>query len=261
MKKLRNISIYYIVLGILLFCSILFSKLWKLSIIGIILFFLYLILYFIFKVKTFQVHWSKNKMSLWNLFFYLHPIFLVVFILWYSDRPFNQTVILPKNYEGVVVIDYDISDGQEENWTGAFLGMGGSRLIKTDKNGYAKTQFKYPDNSIPILDISSGYLNVEDMKIYYENNLNNEIPKYYGNDELYTDDLYKKHKNNNLVVAQTTVENGDRGGIRFVVCKDKDYYNYFYTEKETQEIDRKGEGYYGPDWRNKLRKEYSKLKR
>jgi hypothetical protein len=253
MKKLRNISIYYIVLGILLFCSILFSKLWKLSIIGVILFFIYLILRFIFKVKTFQVHWSKDKMSLWNHFFYLHPLLLVVFILWYSDRSFNQTIILPKNYEGVVVIDYDMSDGQEENWTGTFLGMGGSRLIKANKNGHAKTQFKYPDNSIPILDISSGYIKLEDTKIYFENNLNKEIPKYYRNESI--DDFYGKLKKNNSFIAFTIEDKNYR--VLFVVCKDKDYYNYFYTENEIKEINEKGERYYS-DWENILRDEYSK---
>lgn len=253
MKKLRNISIYYIVLGILLFCSIFFSKLWKLSIIGVILFFIYLILRFIFKVKTFQVHWSKDKMSLWNHFFYLHPILLVVFILWYSDRPFNQTIILPKNYEGVVVIDYDISDGQEENWTETFLGMGGSRLVKIDKKGYAKTKFKYPDNSIPILDISSGYVNLEDMEIYFENNLEKEIPQYQSNESL--DDSYEKHKKNNSFIAYILEDKNRR--VLFVVCKAKDYYNYFYTEKEIKEINEKGERYYS-DWENILRDEYSK---
>jgi hypothetical protein len=256
MKKLRNISIYYIVLGILLFCSFWFSQLWRLSIIGIVLFFIYFILRFIFKVKTFQVHWSKNKMRLWDTFLYLHPILLVISIICYVYRPFNQTVILPKNYEGVVVIDYDISDGQEENWTGTFLGMGGSRLIKADKNGYAKTKFKYDDISIPILDIEgNNYNDLGNIKIYYENNLNKEIPQYQGNDEFYTNDLYQKYKKNNFAVAYST----DLSDVRnvFVVCKDKDYYNYFYTEKEIKEINKKGDCYYG-DWENILREEYSK---
>lgn len=37
----------------------------------------------------------------------------------------------------------------------------------------------------------------------------------------------------------------------FVICKVKDYYNYFYTEKEINDFNKKGTHYYG-DWENQL---------
>ncbi|MFM2375488.1 MAG: hypothetical protein RLZZ165_585, partial [Bacteroidota bacterium] len=129
MEKLRNIAIYYIILGIVLLLSFVFFQLWRLSIIGIALLLIYLVLRYLFRVKSFPVRWSEEKMRIWNVFFYLHPLLLVVSILWYVYRPFHQSVVLPRNYEGLVVIDYGQPDGQEKNWTGTFLGMGGRRLI------------------------------------------------------------------------------------------------------------------------------------
>jgi hypothetical protein len=168
-------------------------------------------------------------------------------------RPFNQTILLPKSYEGIVIIEYGQEDGQEEKRMGSFLGMGGSRIIQTDKNGYVKTQVKYFNKHIPILDVGGPSTDLENMKIYYEDNLNNEIPKYQGPTPDYTNDLYEQRKKNNLPVAYTTHGSTERN--IFVVCKVKDYYKYFYTEREIQEINKKGECYQ-PDWENKLRNEY-----
>ena len=75
---------------------------------------------------------------------------------------------MPKGYEGIVIIEYGKEDGQEEKRIGSFLGIGGSRIIKTDKNGYAKTQTKSHDTSTPIFNISSRNADLEDTKIHYE---------------------------------------------------------------------------------------------
>jgi hypothetical protein len=208
----------------------------------------------LFGVKTIPNNLSKSKLLFFDLFLYVHPILIVALIWWYTAKPFNQIILLPQGYTGVVVIDYDKKDGQEKKWMNRFLGIGGSRLIKIDTNGYAKTKFKYSDRSIPIFNIQSGNPDLEDIQIYYENNLHTEIRQYLGNDDVYTDNLYKQLKKNNSPVAYFTEANDLRN--IFVVCRVKDYYHYFYTEDEIKNIQKESETYFS--FENALRKKYVK---
>ena len=243
MKKLRNIAIYYIVLGLL--CGTVFwwylFGLWRLAVIGTILGVVYLFLRFVLGLRAVAVERPNKKLIVWDVFFYLHPIILIICFLWYVDKPFNQTIVLPISYEGIVVIEYDRKDGQPKEWINTFLGLGGSRLIKVNKNGYAKTQFKVEDLYVPTFGSRSGFT-LKGLKVYYENDLNNELPHYFRNESAGTHDfLYEKLKKDNFPIVYTTDTRGDKSGYNFVVCADKKFYKYYYTKIEKEEYNKKQE--------------------
>ncbi|AWG25826.1 hypothetical protein [Flavobacterium kingsejongi] len=254
MKRLRNIAIYYIVLGILCFCSFWLYGFWKLSIIGVVLLIVYFLLRFVFKIKNIAFNISKSKFIVWDCFLYLLPIIFITFSFWYLTKPFNQTIVLPKGYQGIITIEYDQKEGQPKKWIGESLGMGGSRLIRVDNNGRAKTQFKYEDKYIPLLGTYS-QVSLKGMKIYYESNLNAEIPQYSYNDSAGTEDFqYEKLKQKNLPIAYTTAVNKQKNII--VVCKVKQYSTYFYTENEIKKMEE--QGVFLDSWSNILRDHYYK---
>ncbi len=231
MKKLRNIAIYYIVLGLL--CGTVFwwwlFGLWRLAVVGVVLGALYLFLRFVWGLKTNTDEQPKNKLIIWDILFYAHPILLIALVLWYVEKPFNQTIVLPKEYEGVVVIDYDRESGQPKERINTFLGLGGSRLIKVNKKGYAKTQFKVEDIFVPTFGSHSG-ATLKGLQIFYENDLENEIP--FFSRERFSDDadeLFKKIIKHNLLVSFNYYYN-DKHTV-FVVGKGKAYNKYFVTTK------------------------------
>ncbi len=228
MKRLRNIAIYYIILGILLMLSFWFFKLWKLSIIGVLLLIIYFILRYLFGVKTIPNNLSKSKLLFFDLFFYVHPILIVALIWWYTAKPFKQIILLPQGYTGIVVIDYDRKDGQEKKWMNSFLGIGGSRLIKIDTNGYAKTQFKHFNQSIPILEIENDTDDWEGTKLYYENNLYNEIAFFTREKDHGSDDLFKKITKHNLPIAYSYLNSDEE--LVFIIGIGNDYHKYFYNK-------------------------------
>lgn len=174
--------------------------------------------------------------------------------MWYLTKPFNQTIVLPKGYQGVVTIECEQKEGQPKKWIDESLGIGGSRLIKIDKNCTAKNQFKYEDKYIPLLETYSQVF-LEGMKIYYENNLNIEISQYSYNESAGTEDFqYEKLKQKNSPIAYTTAVNKQKNII--VVCKVKEYSTYFYTENEIKKMEE--EGVFLDSWSNILRKHYYK---
>lgn len=231
MKKLRNIAIYYIVLGLL--CGTVFwwylFGLWRLAVIGTILGVVYLFLRFVLGLRAVAVERPNKKLIVWDVFFYLHPIILIICFLWYVDKPFNQTIVLPISYEGIVVIEYDRKDGQPKEWINTFLGLGGSRLIKVNKNGYAKTQFKVEDLYVPTFGSHSG-ATLKGLQIFYENDLENEIP-FFSRERFSdnADELFKKIIKHNLPVSFNYYYN-DKHTV-FVVGKGKAYNKYFVTTK------------------------------
>ncbi len=254
MKRLRNIAIYYIVLGILCFCSFWLYGFWKLAIIGVVLLIIYFLFRFVFKVKKISFSASKNQFIVWDCFLYLFPILFIAFSFWYLTRPFNQVIVLPKGYEGIIKIEYNQKDGQPKEWIGESLGMGGSRVIKVDRNGKAKTQFAYEDKYIPLIGTHS-QVSLEGLKIYYENNLKEEIPQYTCNESAGTEDIqYEKLKHKNLPIAYTTAVNKQKNIV--VVCKVNDYKNYFYTQNEIKKMEE--QGIFIDSWSNILRDHYYK---
>jgi hypothetical protein len=141
------------------------------------------------------------------------------------------TIIIPKNYEGLVVIEYDRPDGQPKVWTGGFFGIGASRVIKTDDKGHAKTQFKYFDRSMPLLDDPDNIDDLEGMHIFFENDLRKEIPLYWSNDDQGTEDtIYKAYKKYNLPLAFYTEPSIVTNEL--IITSPNSYGKYFLDEKE-----------------------------
>lgn len=230
MKRLRNISIYYIIFGVLCFVSFFASKLWPITLVGVFLFLTFLILKFIFNFKTLPLKLTKKQSRYIKFFLYLLPFIFSFWVFWYIGRPYRQTIIIPKNYNGVVAIKYEQKDGQKQ-WTNGLLGIGASRLIKVDSTGIAKTQFAYHNNDIKFLGISKpNYSN--GIKIYFENDLKLKIPiqTYPISD---TDKRYFERKvKENEPVGYFEDEVDSPPLIIFVITKTSDYYNYFMSLEE-----------------------------
>ncbi|MCG8713901.1 hypothetical protein [Tenacibaculum finnmarkense] len=222
MKRLRNIGIYYAVFGILLMISFIFTNLWRISIIGIILLLVYFFLKIVCKKKKIVTKLTKQQLQFWDFILVILPFIYILLVSWYVWRPYNQTIILPRNYEGIVVIQYDRSYGQSEKWVGGFLGIGASRIIEVDSTGTAKTQFKFHNNAIPFLGLKQTYHNRGGLKIYYENDLWCEIKKV---------SFFEWENNRNKECVYFT-------GfdyyplIIFVITKPKNYDNYFINKDE-----------------------------
>jgi len=226
MKRLKNTGIYYTVFGILLAISFVFFQLWKISIVGVVLILIYFFLKFICKKNRIKTNLTKQQLQLWDFILIIFPFTYILLISWYVWRPYNQTIILPKNYEGIVAIQYDRPNGQKEKWTKGFLGIGASRIVEVDSTGITKTQFKFHNNAINILGLKQNYHNKGGLKIYYENDLNNEIIK--GADGKYQ--TYKNKNIKNPYIYFTGLTKYPL--IIFVITKSKNYDNYFMNEEE-----------------------------
>ncbi|CAA0149566.1 hypothetical protein ACE1MK_15315 [Tenacibaculum maritimum] len=224
MKRLRNTGIYYTIFGILLAISFVFFQLWRISILGIFLLLIYLILRFGFKKKEIATRLDRRQLQKLDFFLAIFPILYVILTLWYVWRPYKQSIILPKGYEGVVAIQYNKPNGLVKKWTGGFLGIGASRLIEVDSTGIAKTQFKFLNNAISFLGMKQSNQNDGGLKIYYENDLDNEIVKG-------ADGVYYSYKNNNELGIYFTDFNYYPLMI-FVIVKTKNYNKYFMTKDE-----------------------------
>ncbi len=224
MKRLRNVGIYYMIFGIILALSFVFFQLWRISILGVFILLMYLLLRFGLKKKEIITRFNKRQLKNLDFFLAILPILYLSLSLWYVWRPYRQSVILPVNYEGVVAIQYNKPNGQEKNWTGGFLGIGASRLIKVDTTGISKTQFKFLNNAIPFLGMKQSHLNDGGLKIYYENDLDNEIIKG-------ADGIYDTYRNNSELGIYFTGFNYYPLMI-FIITKPENYYKYFMSKNE-----------------------------
>lgn len=229
MKRLRNISIYYIIFGVLCALSYVAFQLWRILIPGVFLFVLFLILRFIFRIKTLPSELTKNQSLYVRVFLYALPILFTIWVNWYTERPFRQTIIIPENYEGIIALQYGQHDGQKQ-WTGGFLGIGASRLIKVDTFGIAFTQFEYHNNDINFLNINPPDLN-NGIKVYFKNDLKHKISIKTTPISEKDYFIFEKVEKENRPVGYFT---GFKSPplIVFVVTKKSNYYKYFMTEGE-----------------------------
>lgn len=228
MKRLRNIGIYYTLFGILLLVSFIFTNLWRISILGIFLLLIYFTIRIGFKKKKIETKLTKSQLILWDLFSVLFPFIYVALTCWYVSRPYKQTIVIPKNYEGVVAIQYNEPNGQEKKWIGGFLGIRSSRLIEVDSTGTTKTQFKFHHNAIPFLGLRQTYHNRGGLKIYYANDLENEVV-VGANGENITYENMKDDLANIYFVDYNFIH---KPHIVFVVTNKKRYSHYFMTMQE-----------------------------
>ncbi len=178
MKSLKYIAIYYILLGIAcLFIYSLFG-LCRVSIVGVLLLFVYYILKHYYEIKEFPVKIPKAVSFLLTVFFVLLPFIVVIGIQLYYERPYKQIILLPDAYEGPVVLLYDKAKGQQKIW------KDGYRIIKVDSNGLGCTQFKPEENRVGSL---------EGIKVYLRNDLTHELKVlYYDDKTMLSDSVNKK---------------------------------------------------------------------
>lgn len=137
---------------------------------------------------------------------------------------------MPEGYEGVVAIQYNMPDGQPEKWTGGFLGIGTSRYIEIDSKGIAKTQFKFHHNAIPLLGLGQHYYNRGGLKIYYKDDLENEISEasfFEWQNKADNPYIYKEGPDFYYPI------------LLFTITTPNKYYQYYLTEEEMIESYRK----------------------
>lgn len=260
MKRLLYLSLYYMLCGYLFAISFIFFRLWKIAILGAFFFLLFLVLRYIFGVKTLPPKLTKAQFWLWNMFLIFSPFLYVILLSAYVWRPYRQAVILPADYRGVVAIQYEKPGGQEKKWTGGFLGMGASRLIQVNTSGVAETQFTYHDTSIKFMGIGQAPNQNKGLKVYFRDNLKRPIP--WG--QLSTSDpgegwSYSYTEKQDWPHIYFT---GDDAPplIIFVVTTPSHYYDYFMTEEEKKDL-RKREHFKNPDvyyeiYEHELKEEY-----
>ena len=238
MKKLKNLGIYYIILTIIsiilsfMVGLYLFLPLLPFFILGIA----FLLSYYITKKlqKKAFIKLPKGLLNALTIFLIILPFISYTLTMWYPDRPYKQHVILPANYEGVVAIQYNRPDGQEKIWTNGFLGFGASRLIKVYTTGIAKTKFKFHNTAIPLLGMEQYDYNDGGLKIYYENDLDNEIVE--GADGS-TYSTYKNKGKDKPNIYFTTFKKYPL--IIFAISKSENYYKYFMSAEEKDILQKK----------------------
>ncbi|WP_152537338.1 hypothetical protein [Aquimarina pacifica] len=169
-----------------------------------------------------------------KVFFGLLPILFTFFSFWFIQRDYNQTLIIPEAYEGVIIVEYGQKDGQSKKWNWGFLGIGASREITIGTKGYAKTQFSMNTTEhFPLLGSSNRATNTG-MTILSENG------KEFPIDNLQTtsfDDLKKISENINtntpiLYLSEYSMPPLVVG----ILTKPSEYSKYFLSDKEITDI-------------------------
>ena len=254
-ERLRNIEIYGITFGTLLMVSCLFTSLWPIALLGLVLLITYYILKYDFKKKRLCLHTIKIQLVVLDVFLVLFPFLYVILPVWYLWRPYKQAIILPDQYEGIAVVQYDRPEGQAKKWIGGFFGLGASRLIMVDSTGMAKSQFTYHYNAIPFLGVSQHY-DTGGIQIYYQSNVHQEIITgadgggiTYENDNNNAPNIYfTKHREYPLII--------------FVITTKENYHHFFLSDEEKMECYKNIYGHY-PNYPenfsyfNELNKNYS----
>jgi len=254
-KLLRNIGIYYIIftgVSVVLsfyFVLYLFIPLLPILLLGIIFIIIHSVTNnessIVCKLTRFQFYISTFLLIILPIIFYL-------FTVWYVFRPYKQVIVIPENYEGIVVIQYDKPNGQPKKWTGGFFGIDDYRLIEVDSTGIAESQFDFHHNSIPFLGLEQTYYNRGGLKIFFENDLKNEI--ITGANGI--NSTYENKDKNKPSIYFTDAKMFPL--IIFVITKKDNYSFYFMNEDEKNEwnkIDQKKSSFYIDPTTHRLKEE------
>ncbi|WDF53727.1 DUF6843 domain-containing protein [Mucilaginibacter sp. KACC 22063] len=161
MKRLRNIAIYYIVFGIACALSFVFFNFFWVGIAGLLLLIYYYIAKYVYQQHKIPSRVSATMQNILTVFFVLLPLLALLSVELYYNRSFKQMIIVPENYEGIIVVGYGDTKQSNKQW------KDGYRVIKVNSNGIAKTSFTVPEYIGSQLD---GTL------IHYSNDLNSTIP-------------------------------------------------------------------------------------
>lgn len=120
----------------------------------------YYVAKYVFKVNV-QTGLSKGAVNIISIFFIVLPPLTLLGIELYYHRSFKQKILIPKNYEGVVVVGFGLEKSGKAEWDNGY------RLIKVNNEGLAATRFTIPQFIGGTLDATI---------IYYSNDLNSSMP-------------------------------------------------------------------------------------
>jgi hypothetical protein len=161
MSRVRNIAIYYIVFGIICAISFVYFDFYWIAVIGVLLLLYYYVAKYVFKVRELKGGLSKTATNIISILLIVLPPLSLLGIELYYHRPFKQKIVVPENYEGVVVVGYGSERIKKQEWDDGY------RFIKVDKQGLGETGFKIPEFIGGTLD---------ETIIYYNNDFNHSIP-------------------------------------------------------------------------------------
>lgn len=138
-----------------------FFDFYWIAVIGVLLLLYYYVAKYVFKVRELRGGLSKTVTNIISILLIVFPPLSLLGIKLYYHRPFKQKIVIPENYEGVVVVGYGSERIKKQEWDDGY------RLIKVDKHGLGETGFK-------ISEFIGGTL--DETVIYYNNHLNHPIP-------------------------------------------------------------------------------------
>ncbi|MFV0305620.1 MAG: hypothetical protein ACK5IC_09100 [Moheibacter sp.] len=232
MKTLRNIGIYYTTIGVLCGISWWFFQFYRIVFVGLAILLLYLVLRYLFQIKELPFNLTQKQPSLLNLCLYALPFLFMLGVFLYLNPSYKQKIVVPKDYEGLVVIFYDQPNGQEKKWMDGFLGIGQSWLIEVDSTGVAKTKHKYPKREIPFLHASDNPDYFENVKVYFKNDLKESLPKREKLNENIESQQHLKLKQNQIPTAFYIPASQNVDETFFVVTNINDFDKYFNTDED-----------------------------
>lgn len=164
MKFIRNLAIYYIVLGALCGLTFAFFGFFWIGVVGLILLAGYYLSKYLFKVDVLLPSLPAGLKKFIAILLIALPFITIAGIEFYYHRPFKQIILLPNDYQGLVVVAYDEANAGNNTW------QDGYRLLKVDKQGVAKTSFTMPKHIVATLD---------ETHISYAGNPGNSFPIAY----------------------------------------------------------------------------------
>jgi len=258
MKNLRNISIYYIIIGILCAISFVFFQFWRLSVLGGGLFAVYVVLYLLGVKKEHFIYNEKLRRSV--LFIaYLLPLLLYFLTYTYRANLRAYKVILPDNLEGLVTLPYIRDENPNIIALLQAFSLYPADKIKVDKEGNASSNLIYNERgSFKFIGISAGaelegtgeninfYQNGKKLKVHLGTwdmeSADTLSSSTITEKHAYYFDWIEDYDENNAAL------NSDSRQMRFVITKPKNYHTYFLNEKEKIELRKKdsieGKPYY-----------------
>lgn len=229
MKNLRNVSIYYIIVGILCALSFVFFSLGIFAFLGLIL----LITYWVLKyLKIDRDHFIRNA----KLRFFVVAISYLLPLLWYASISLygsirQYKVFVPNNFDGVVTLPY--IENNDSNFIAFFqaLKLYPKEKIDVNKDGLAKSVLIYNSNKIPFLGGGSGIQLAETGICFYKNE-DTSIKMHLNAKDV--QEIKKTIPKMEVYYVGWSNHKDSQGKLQFVVTKPESYSKYFYTEQEKE---------------------------
>lgn len=232
MRNLRNLSIYYIVVGILCALSFVLFTLGIFFFLGLFLLITYWILRHL-KVST-QYFIRSERLR----FFALIIGYLLPFLWYFSISLYGSVrqykVLVPKNFEGVIALPYIENDNS--NFIAFFqsLNLYPEEKVIVNKYGQTNSVLVYNSDKIPFLGGGSGVQQAErGICFYFEDD---SLMKLHLTALDIEENKTSTNKDMHVYYVGWSNHKDAQGKLQFVVTRPKDYSKYFYTEREKESL-------------------------